>query len=111
MQAIRMGLLGALIGIPLGGCNTAPSLGSVESDCLARYSNYPQAWNCSRNVTAGTLNEYRTRYVSFGDAMLDQVNSGRISDADARGAMAGGFGRSGGPDGRGGGDRGGGGRR
>jgi uncharacterized membrane protein YgcG len=97
--------------LPVGACNTSPTLRSVESDCLTRYGNYPQAWSCSRNNVAGTLAEYRTRYVTVGDTLLDQVNRGQISDAVARDTMAGGFARSGGGDFRGGGGRGGGGGR
>jgi hypothetical protein len=80
----------------LAGCNTTGTLKSVEADCAARYSRYKDAWACARNQNAGTYDEYRARYLANGDALLDQVSRGQVSDASALDRMSGGFSGGGG---------------
>jgi hypothetical protein len=97
----------AAVVLVLGGCNTTGSLKSVETSCIGQYHSYSDAWNCVRNQNNLTYDDYRSRYIANGDDLLAQVNSGQISDADARASMSSGFSSRGG----GGGDRGGGGGR
>lgn len=98
-----MSMFGVLLALPfIASCNTTGTLQAVEGDCLVQYPTYSAAWNCARNKQLYNSDEYRVRYVATGDALLDQVNRGQISDAMARDSMAGGFSRGG---------RGGGGRR
>src|SRR5262245_6453882 len=89
-QIVRVASLSA--GLPLLGACAAgasmASLESVEANCLAQYHTYSSAWACARNKNAGTWDEYRARYVANGDALLDRVNRGQISDASARAALS-----------------------
>jgi hypothetical protein len=92
MTRLAMGaaVAGALL---LGGCNTPPSGASLQagiSDCLINNPNYTQAWNCSRGLT-GSTNEYRNVYIANGDAIQARVNSGEITDAQARASLSSGF--------------------
>ncbi|MEJ1935926.1 hypothetical protein WDZ92_37505, partial [Nostoc sp. NIES-2111] len=65
----------------LAGCNTT-SLKSAETDCLSKHQSYSDAWPCARSQQyAGTVDEYRARYVATGDTLLARVNSGQITDA------------------------------
>jgi hypothetical protein len=97
--------LAVAAGLLLAGCNTSPS-GSLQagiSDCLVRYPDYSQAWNCSRGLQ-GSYDDYRNVYVANGDAALNRVNSGQVSEADARASLSSGF-SDGGPMRNGGGGR------
>jgi hypothetical protein len=90
MQIIRVGGLAALFPL-LAACAAGASIESVqtvEAACLAQYPTYSGAWHCARDHHAGTWDEYRARYVANGDALLDRVNRGQISDANARAVMS-----------------------
>jgi hypothetical protein len=109
MTIMTKGMMGAALAgaLLLGGCNTpASSPASLQagiSDCLINNPNYAQAWNCSRGLT-GSYNEYRNVYVANGDAIQARVNSGEITDAQARASLSSGF-ADGGPMRSGGGRR------
>src|SRR6476659_6264131 len=88
-QLIRMAALPAMLPL-LAACAAGAStvsLQSVEASCLARSATYSGAWHCVRDTHAGTWDEYRARYVANGDALLERVNRGQISDANARAVL------------------------
>jgi hypothetical protein len=85
--------------LALAACNPPPTtavMGSDPlSDCLVSTQSYASAWKCSR-AQAANYNGDTKVYVANGDAMLDQVNRGEVSDADARDSLSSGFNRGGG---------------
>ena len=109
MSALRViSRLGQLALLPLlSACVSGGTLQSVETNCASRFPTYADAWSCARNQRAGSYDEYRARYLTTGDTLLNQVNRGQVSDAAARASLSGGF--AGGGFGGGGGFPGGGG--
>jgi hypothetical protein len=93
MRGLRIVAAAAALGsaMLLAGCNTT-SLKTAETDCLSKHQSYSDAWACARSQQyAGTVDEYRARYVATGDTLLARVNAGQITDSQARASLAGGF--------------------
>lgn len=92
-----------LLVLALGACNTAQPVGVMGSDplsdCLVGAQSYASAWKCSR-MNVASYNGDRNVYVANGDALLDQVNRGEVSDADAMDRLSNGFGGGKGGGGR-----------
>ena len=88
MQPTKIVLLAVAFG--LTGCG---SMVGAHSSCSQSNPAYEAMWNCIKgriaSGTAGlTNNSQAIRYVAVGDALLEQVKSGRITDTQAKAAIA-----------------------
>jgi hypothetical protein len=78
------------IALGLAGCG---SMVGAHSSCSQSNSGYEATWNCIKgriaSGTAGMTNNSQTiRYVAAGDALSEQVRSGRMTDLQAKAVLA-----------------------
>jgi uncharacterized protein YceK len=78
------------ITLGLAGCG---SMVDAHSSCSQSNPSYEATWNCIKGrISAGsagmTNNSQAIRYVAAGDALLEQVRSGRMSDTQAKAVLA-----------------------
>jgi hypothetical protein len=78
------------VAIVLSGCG---SLVNAQNQCSAARQGYLSMWDCIRGAVAegnaGMMNNAQgVRYLAVGDALAEQVRSGRMTDAQAKAQLA-----------------------
>lgn len=89
-----MRLVIALMGLVLAGCwqqYTGPSAAEINQQCGGNTKPFAESWPCVR-AGLGPLPvdaDLKSLYIATGDFVVEQIQSGNMTDSEAKMAMAG----------------------
>lgn len=85
-----MRILAVLVALALAGCASGPNLSTIMQTCGYGDKPFTSSWPCVRQgvAQADAPGDLKDVYVASGDFVAEQVTTGKMTDAEAKLAMA-----------------------